>query len=254
MLRRRNDQRFHCLEGTLRYQTYGSGPPLLLIHGLSGSGQWWRHNTQAFAQHFTVYVVELKGYGTNRALRPLRLRSAAQCLGELINSLPGGRAHVIGHSMGGQISIHLAADHPRRIDRLVLAGASGLVRSDMLHMALKLPLAARRSPLSFAPVLARDALLAGPVNLLLSTLEILKDDTTEALAMITAPTLLVWGEYDVLVPPALGTTAQGMLHGSQLVVIDGAGHNVMWDRADEFNRVVLDFLLREHLNAGTSKR
>lgn len=240
--RRRDDHRFRCLEGVLRYRTYGSGPPLLLVHGLAGSSLWWRHNIKVLAEYFTVYVVELKGYGTNRALRPLRLKAAAVCLAELIESLPAGRAHVVGHSMGGQISIHLAAEHPDRIDRLVLAGASGLVRSDMLRMALKLPLAARRSPLSFIPILARDTLRAGPVNLLLNTIEILRDDTSESLAKIVAPTLLVWGEHDVLVPPAMGTATKELLHGSELVLIDGAGHNVMWDRPDEFNRAVLEFL------------
>jgi pimeloyl-ACP methyl ester carboxylesterase len=243
--RRRSEQQFRCLEGILRYHRYGSGPPVLLVHGLSGSAHWWRRNVKALAKHFTVYVIELKGYGTNRAWKPLRLKAAAQCLSELIASMPGGRAHIVGHSMGGQISIHLAAEHPHCVDRLVLAGASGLVRSDMLRMALKLPLAARRSPISFMPVLARDALRAGPVNLLLSTIEILRDDTTEALAKIIAPTLLVWGEHDVLVPPAVGTATRELLQGSELVVLKGAGHNVMWDRADQFNRVVLDFLMKD---------
>jgi pimeloyl-ACP methyl ester carboxylesterase len=251
MLRRRSTYtRFRCEQGTLLYRTYGNGPPLLLIHGLSASGGWWRRNVGVFAQHFSVHVVELKGYGTNRSFRPLRIRAAADCLAALIASLPAGRAHVVGHSMGGHISVHLAAHHPECVDRLVLAGASGLVRGDLLRMALKLPQAARYSPLNFIPTLAYDALRSGPVNVLLSTLDILRDDTTEALAMVAAPTLLVWGEHDVLVPPALGTAAQGILKGSRLVLVERAGHNVMWDRPDEFNRVVLEFLLPEEPSVG----
>jgi len=254
MVKPRRDEQHRCREGTLRYRTYGdgNGPPLLLVHGLAGSGLWWKHNVGVFEQHFTVYVVELTGYGTNRAWRPLRLQAAADCLASLIASIPGDRAHIVGHSMGGHISVHLAAKYAQHVDRLVLAGASGLVRGDMLRMALKLPLAAWHSPLSFAPVLARDAFRAGPVNLLLSTLDILQDDTTEALAKITAPTLLVWGEHDVLVPPALGSAAQELLRGSELVVIDDAGHNVMWDRPEDFNRVVLQFLLKERPQVDTT--
>lgn len=251
-VKQRRSEQYSCRKGMLRYRTYGDGPPLLLVHGLAGSSLWWKHNAATFAQHFTVYVVELSGYGTNRAWRPLRLQAAADCLASLITSISAHRAHIIGHSMGGQISVHLAASYPERVDRLVLAGASGLVRSDILHMALRLPSAAWHSPLSFAPVLARDAMRAGPLNLLLSTLDILKDDTTTALAQITAPTLLVWGEHDVLVPPALGTAAQQLLRGSELVVLNGAGHNVMWDRADDFNRVVLQFLLKERPQVDTS--
>jgi pimeloyl-ACP methyl ester carboxylesterase len=95
----------------------------------------------------------------------------------------------------------------------------------------------------FISTLARDALRAGPVNLLLSALDILYDDVSEPLASIIAPTLLVWGEKDVLVPPTLGEAAQQAIPDARLVMIGGAGHNVMWDQPRRFNQVVLDFLV-----------
>jgi pimeloyl-ACP methyl ester carboxylesterase len=227
----------------LMYQEYGSGPPLLLVHGLSGSGGWWRRNVPALDDHFTVYVVELVGYGHNRAWRPVRIQDTADLLAELIANLPPGRAHVLGHSMGGQIVTHLAAQHPERVDRLVLACASGLVRSDLVRMALRLPGAGRYARLDFAPTLAFDALRAGPVNLLLSALDILSNDVSEALEMIVAPTLLVWGAQDKLVPVSVGETVQKGLCNARLEVIANAGHVVMWDQPEIFNRLVLDFLL-----------
>jgi pimeloyl-ACP methyl ester carboxylesterase len=228
----------------LLYQTHGgpAGTSILLVHGLSGSGRWWKHNIDALRAHHPVHVIELVGYGGNRAFRPARLTEAAESLAHFIALLPEGRAHVIGHSMGGQIASMLAAKFPERVDRLVLAAAAGLVRSNIVRMALNLPVAAHYSPLDFLPTLAGDALRAGPVNLLLSTLDILGADTTGVVSQIKSPTLLIWGDKDNLVPVAAGEAMHKLIPGSRLEVLEGAGHVLMWDRAKTFNRLVLDFL------------
>ncbi|HEX6288010.1 MAG TPA: alpha/beta fold hydrolase [Herpetosiphonaceae bacterium] len=227
----------------LLYQEHGSGKPLLLVHGLSGSGGWWRRNIDALARHFTVYVVDLVGYGSNRALRPIPIETAARHIGEFISQLPAGRAHLIGHSMGGQIATHVAAEYPDRIDRLVLVAASGLVRADLLRMMLRLPAAGRYGRLDFLPTLAYDALRAGPINLLLSALDLLSNDVTASLGKIIAPTLLIWGAQDKLVPSAVGEAVQQAIHGSRLAIIPGAGHVPMWDQPQRFNQLALDFLI-----------
>jgi len=226
----------------LHYREYGAGPPLVLVHGLSGSASWWRRNVPALSDHFRVIVLELVGFGSNRAWRPSRILETADRLAEFVATLPEGRAHVLGHSMGGQIATQLAGRHPERVDRLVLASASGLVRTDLLRMALRLPLQARHSRFDFAPRLTIDALRAGPLNLLLSTLDILNDDVSDALAHIRTPTLLIWGRNDKLVPVAVGETVQRLIPGARLAIIPRAGHVPMWDRPAEFNRLVLEFL------------
>ncbi len=225
------------------YREIGSGPPLLLVHGLAGSSGWWRHNVPAFKEHFTVYLLDLVGYGSNWAWRPMGIARVANCLAEFIGQLPAGKAHVVGHSMGGQISTHLAGEHPERVDRLVLAAASGMVRSDLLRMMLRLPNTGRYSRLNFMPTLAYDSLRSGPINLLLSALDILSNDVTHALAKIVAPTLLIWGEQDRLVPVEVGQAVHKALQRAWLEVIPQAGHVVMWDQAEAFNRLTLDFLL-----------
>lgn len=244
MFRRREKPRVvHFGDCKLVYRELGSGPPLLLVHGLAGSSGWWRHNVPVFSKHFTVYLLDLVGYGSNRALRPMSIANAANCLGEFIGQLPAGKAHVIGHSMGGQICTHLAAEHPERVERLVLASASGMVRSDLLRMMLRLPSTSRYGRLNFIPTLAYDSLRSGPLNLLLSALDILSNDVTDALAKIVAPTLLIWGEQDKLVPVEVGQGVHQALQSAWLEVIPNAGHVVMWDQAEAFNRLVLDFLL-----------
>lgn len=226
----------------LTYHKMGDGPPLVLVHGLSGSGAWWKHNLPALKAKYTCHVVDLVGYGGNRALRPLLLGQAGDILAEFLGSLPGGQAHLLAHSMGGQIACAVAANHPAQVNKLILAAPSGLVRSDLVRMAMRLPVAAYHSPLTFLPTLAYDALRAGPLNLVLSTLDILATDTTELLEKILAPTLLLWGDRDNLVPESVGVEMAKRIPDVRIEVIEGAGHVLMWDHPRTFNRYVLDFL------------
>jgi pimeloyl-ACP methyl ester carboxylesterase len=243
--RKARHQVMHFGEHRLVYRVSGGGPALVLVHGLSGSSRWWRHNISALEQHFTVYVIDLVGYGSNRAFRPIPIQQAARYIGEFIGMLPAGCAHLLGHSMGGQIATHVAAEYPQQISRLVLASASGLVRADLLRMLLRLPNAGRYGRFDFMPTLAYDALRAGPLNLLLSALDILSNDVTDSLARIVAPTLLIWGQQDKLVPVAVGEAVQQAIPGSRLEVIPKAGHVPMWDQPERFNQLVLGFLLAQ---------
>ncbi len=147
------------------YQKQGEGPPLLLVHGLSGSVEWWRQNIVALAQRYTVYAIELAGFAGNRSGRPLPLRDSAEGIAALMDVLELPRAHVVGHSMGGHTSLYLAATHAERVERLVLAAPSGLVRGGILPMSWRLMQATRHGALDMVPTILWDALRAGPINL-----------------------------------------------------------------------------------------
>jgi pimeloyl-ACP methyl ester carboxylesterase len=224
------------------YHRQGSGPPLILIHGLSGSVAWWRHNIGVLAEHFTVYAVELRGFAGNRRGRPLPLRESADGLRDFMDALEIEAADVIGHSMGGQISLHLAARSPEHVRRLVVVAPSGLLRRGLVPMAFRLARAPRYSAPDFAPILLLDALRAGPINLWLAARELLRDDVEELLEKIAAPTLVVAGEHDMLVPVEVCKAVADGIQGVRFEVVHGAGHNVMYDRPQAFNQVVLDFL------------
>lgn len=235
--------------GAWLYLMEGNGPPLVLIHGLSGSTGWWRRNIPALAARYTVYAVELHGFGANRG-RVLPLSQNAAALVELMDALELPHAHVIGHSMGGQISLHLAAEYPQRVDGLVLVAPSGLLRKGILRMALRLPLATRYGALDFTPTLLSDALRAGPRNLLTAAFALLQDDVEALLAQVCTPTLVIAGERDMLVPAEVCATIAAGIEGARYVELAGAGHNVMWDRAGGFNELVLAFLAELDEQAG----
>src|SRR5581483_1554615 len=105
---------------TIAYEVAGSGPPVVLLHGLSGSSRWWRRNIGALAPHRRVYIVDLIGFGASRGQARFVLAEAAGTLMRWLDLLGLARASLVGHSMGGLIAAELAADAPDRVDRLVL--------------------------------------------------------------------------------------------------------------------------------------
>ena len=92
----------------------GSGSPIVLIHGLGGSSEWWRHNFGVLAQTHLVSAIDLIGFGRNRfflrrSRLPRRFQEVAALLGRWIESAFDEPVHLVGNSMGGHIAIHVAA-------------------------------------------------------------------------------------------------------------------------------------------------
>jgi pimeloyl-ACP methyl ester carboxylesterase len=227
---------------------FGTGEEqVVLLHGLSGSALWWRRNVPALAKRYRVVLPELVGFGRSPAPRRLPpVAETADLLDGWMGELGLQRVHLVGHSMGGQIAIHLAARHPSRLDRLVLVDAAGIPRPltprNALRFAMEVGPLWRWGDPRFLPTVVRDALIAGPRTVVGAIAHILRDDVRPLLARITAPTLIVWGERDNLVPLLHGAELRQRIPHAQLAVLRGAGHNPMVDRAADFNRVLLRFL------------
>lgn len=232
----------------VRYRVAGEGDPLVLVHGLSGSTRWWSRNVPALAERYRVHLVNLPGFGT---IRPFRRRfvlaEAASWLLAWIEAvgLESG-VHLVGHSMGGYLSLRLAARRPEVVRKLVLVDPAGVPSGrGMLGHFVPLLLAARYATPTFLPVLARDAFYAGPVTLLRASRDLLAEDVRGDLRRVEAPALLIWGKNDTLIPPSAGELMRAGIPDSRLLVIEGAGHNPMFDRPREFDRALLAFLAGE---------
>ncbi len=153
------------------------------------------------------------------------------------------RAVLVGHSLGGSLCARVAAWAPRRVAKLVLIAPAGVPSGRSLggHVA---PLAATLAEFpTRAPRVALDALRTGP-GLLRATLYATTHDLRAELGRIEAPTLLVWGERDHLVPRQLAGEWLGALRDARLVQVPG-GHVPMWDAPDELVTAVLGFLEEE---------
>ena len=227
----------------IHYQTAGAGKPVVLVHGLSGSSRWWTRNILVLARHFHVHVVDLVGFGQSRGAQRFRLAEAAQHLSQWLEALGHERVSLVGHSMGGLIAAETAADFPDRVDRLVLLDAAALpLGPNYLRRAPGLVRGLWRLPFSFVPVLLADAYRSGPITLASATRQLLAADIRPKLAQVRAPTLIIWGERDTIVPLALGKQLAECLPRATFIVIPRAGHNPMWDAPAAVNRALVAFL------------
>jgi pimeloyl-ACP methyl ester carboxylesterase len=231
----------------VHFEVAGEGEPVVLVHGLSGSTRWWSRNVADIAQRYRIYLVDLPGFGKMRRLRRrFVLAEAASWLSEWMDAVGLERAHFVGHSMGGYICLRLAARRPAAVDRLVLVAPAGVPTGrSMVGYIGPLLGAARYATPSFLPVLVRDALRMGPATLWRAATDLLAEDVREDLRRIEAPTLLVWGQRDPLVPPAVGDLLREEIHDSRLLVLKRAAHVPMFDRPREFDAALLAFFAGE---------
>ena len=231
----------------VRYEVLGEGDPIILVHGLSGSMRWWRRNVQALARDHRVYLVDLPGFGTMSRVRTrFALVNVAQWLLAWMEAVNIQRAHFVGHSMGGYICIWIAAHRPEVVLHLVLVSPAVL---SYIHTiwgyARPLLTAIRYVKRGFFPILAYDALRAGPFTLLRAAHDLLSVDAEEDITKIKAPTLLIWGENDTLVPPSVGQILRTKIATSHLVILKNASHVSMYDQPQQFNQEVEAFLKGE---------
>lgn len=225
----------------------GSGTPVVLIHGLSGSRAWWRRNIDVLATNHTVAAVDLVGFGRNRRFfgsspLPLAFEDVAALLGRWIDDSFSEPVHLVGHSMGGHIAIHLAAARPDVVRSLTLVNSTGQPfeidpMSHLRNVLQPLP----RGVLSFSRVLVWDFLRAGPTSVAVATARLLTNDARRYVEQIRVPTLLVWGDRDPLVPDRYAESLRSQLSDADLIILPRAGHVAMWDNADAFNERVLEF-------------
>ncbi|MBO0777849.1 MAG: alpha/beta hydrolase [Ktedonobacteraceae bacterium] len=227
------------------YKVAGQGQPVILIHGLSASMLWWTRNVAVLARHYRVYLVDLPGFGSlHRVRERFLIKNAATGVLRWIETLGLERVHLIGHSMGGYICMWIAAQRPTLVERLVLVAPAVMPRPESVP-GYFIPLfnSLLHTTPSFLPILSYDILRAGPVTLwqAASDLLLLRDVHAE-MSAVRAPTLLVWGESDYLVPVDLAPIVRDGIAGARLLLVRRAGHVPMFEQHAYFNQAVLAFL------------
>lgn len=232
-------QSHYTMIGTTRIysESLGSGPPLILIHGLGGSTRWWRRNQYQLAEHHEVHLVDLPGFG--RSSGHFLLARATEDLAAWLWQRGLERVSLVGHSLGGYLAARLAASEPQLVDRLVLVAAAINVPS-LSQIGATLP--SLPLPFSIMPVVVEDIVRAGPLVLAQVAYELIKTDVRETLAHIQAQTLLIWGDRDSAVPLTVARAALKHLHTAGLSIIPNAGHAPMWEQPLAFNHRLRTFL------------
>jgi pimeloyl-ACP methyl ester carboxylesterase len=252
------------------YHDVGEGKVVLLLHG-SGPGvsAWanWRHAIPALAGSARVLALDLVGYGATERPDTVRysLRTWTDHVWNFLDELGIDKVSVIGNSLGGRIAMQMAEDNQDRLDRLVLMGAPGVgmtlteglkaLRSyepsfDAMSTLLKNYFAVDKSIITDDLVQIRYEASAAPGAHEAYRLMFFHPDhagselavSEDQVRAITVPTLLVHGREDRVVPVDVAWNMIDLLPNGDLHVFSRCGHWTQIERADEFNRLVADFL------------
>lgn len=279
--------RVRLKQGTIRYRQFGSGPPLLLVHGWGASSRIWLNTLRDMADARKSYALDLPGFGESPPLKQApSLASMAAVLIAFADALGLEQFDLIGHSFGAGTAAYLAANYEGRVRRLVLtafglrpptavSAALGMAQGPLnLTLGLWQPLLNLWQPwattfLTMPPVpqLAASWLLDAEPNNAADWRENVADMTRvdprthlacltsatdpaliKSLEAIKVPTLFTVGRMDRVTTVSEVETAQHKLPHSHLVVLEGCGHMPMLEQPAIFNKEMRDFLLDEHLD------
>jgi pimeloyl-ACP methyl ester carboxylesterase len=261
------------------YRTGGTGPAVLLVHGMAGSASTWRHVMPALAQHTTVIAPDLPGHGRSEKGRgDYSLGGLASALRDLLLSLGHDRVTIVGQSLGGGVAMQFAYQYPDRCERLVLVSSGGLgPEVHMLLRALSFPGAeyllalgcaepVRNAGNAVANFFGRFGLRPQPavdemwrayssladgatrqafVRTLRSVVDVSGQcvSATDRLYLTSVmPTLLIWGDADRIIPVSHAHDAHAAMPGSRLELFEGAGHFPHCEAPERFVDVLLDFI------------
>jgi len=206
---------------------------VVLVHGLTASTAWWESTIAALEPAHEAEVVRLP---------QLQIRDSARWLAERLDDGELQGAAVVGHSSGGTIAVLAAALAPRAVGRLVLIAPAGIfLTRSRLSYARPLTVQVLRAPQRL-PQMVRDSLRVGPVRLTRIAFDLLRVNVAPALPEVQAPTLVVWGADDPLLPATLGPVFADRMPDARLVVLPDCGHIPMLESAEALHRELLGFL------------
>jgi pimeloyl-ACP methyl ester carboxylesterase len=254
--------------------TGGDKPPLLLVHGLSGSWQNWLLNIPSFMDTHRVVAPDLPGFGGSELPEgPISIRDFARVLDALCDRIGVESPVVVGNSMGGFVGAELALAFPTRVPRLVLVSAAGLSTENLrreptltaarLLQVTETRTAARRKSVIRRPRLRRlvlQSIFRYPEKLsrpllweqlqgsgkpgFVPALEALMTYSfRDRLAQIECPTLIVWGRNDMLVTVRDAERYERLIgSNARKVIFEDTGHVAMLERPSRFNALLREFL------------
>ena len=254
----------------LSYQQYGKGEPLILITGFAAGAWIWFRQTDSLSQNFRVLTFDPPGIGKSEFReRTSQMRSLADDIANLLRGLEIERAHILGASFGGFVAQEFALSYPELTRSLTLSCTSFGGPNHVLPAAEVMVALASMSDFNteervrrnLAPAFSADFMrdhadvveqvielrMANPVDERAFRWQMAAAMSFNAEALvrdITAPTLVVTGDADQVVPPQNSRNLAVQIPGAALKMIKGGSHLFFIEQADEFNSAVTEFLNR----------
>ena len=252
-------------QGTKIYwDEQGQGAPLLLIMGLGYTSVMWYRTRPALAPRYRTLAFDNRGVGRSDVPPgPYSIAAMASDAAAVLDAAAVARAHVFGVSMGGMIAQEFALQYPERTCSLILGctasgGPSAVhAESKVIDVLLARGMTLEQAREAILPYIydaatprekidddvnQRREWLPSVEGYMAQVMAILAWESYSRLAQIKAPTLVIHGKSDALVPPGNGELIAGRIPGAKLVLLEHASHLFLTDQTDESNRAILEFL------------
>ncbi|MGB5681671.1 MAG: alpha/beta fold hydrolase [Polyangiales bacterium] len=274
-----DDRQYRTIHGYRRaFIKAGSGPAVLLIHGIGDSADSWLDVIPALARDYTVIAPDLLGHGqSDKPRADYSIAAYANAMRDLLAVLDVERVTVVGHSLGGGVAMQFAYQFPERCERICLISTGGVAHevtpllrfasapnADLVLPLIGTPTARLLGRLTFGVLQALNTNLGLDAHHLMRVFDALPDASArlafvrtlraavdwkgQAITMLDRcyltqgmPTLLVWGARDAVIPVAHAYKAHGAMPGSQLEVFPDVGHFPHKDDPERFIRLFRAF-------------
>jgi pimeloyl-ACP methyl ester carboxylesterase len=248
---------------SIRYSDAGSGEPALLIHGLGGSIESWRNNAGELAKGLRVIVVDLPGFGlSDKPKMSYTIKFYRDFVARFLKTLKLEQVSIVGMSLGGHIAAEVAISHLDLVKRLVMISPSGalprsfkgtqalmryarVINAQSVQQVKQALSAVDNKPVddSYAQIVYQKMLMPGAREAFLSALlgSGKAPRLNSRLHKIKAPTLVLWGKEDIMIPVRFAEPFVKMKN-CRIVMLESCGHRPHVDRPVLFNKLVSDFL------------
>ena len=253
---------------TLFYETFGSGFPVVFVHGVGGNHASWYAQVRCLSESYRTVTYDQRGFGRSNDIEGLGRDAMTDDLLRLLDELGLEKVALVGQSMGGGPCVGLTCRYPDRVSSLVLADT---VIGIKLPPELDGPMAeVRRATANLtqaervigATTRERDRdrtflylQIASFNTVNVKTLSgTLPTHPIEQLRSTDVPILFIVGEEDILAPPAIVRAVHERLNGSEFLQLPGVGHSANFEAPDQFNAGVLSFLERRLAVGATGAR
>ena len=251
-------------QGILHYEVFGKGRPVILLHGWLGSWGLWQQTMTYLGQYFRTYALDFWGFGESGKKRDTyAVQDFISLVDQFMENLGIAQAPLVGHSMGGTVSLSVAIQYPSRVRKVVVIGSpvtgsslstllklfgrpwiARLVYSNLWALKLGFRLLAPwySTDKRWPQMMERDISRTTLESFLISIATLRQTDLRERLGEIRVPVLGMYGDKDIVVNPNQWRLIQEGVPQPQVARFPKAGHFIMLDEPEKFNLTLCQFL------------
>lgn len=252
-------------QGIVHYESFGRGRPVLLLHGWLGSWALWRNTIEILGRDYRTYALDFFGFGESVDHESnFSVENYVESVNQFMDRLGIVKAPLIGHSMGGTVSLGVSVRYPERVVRTTVIGSP--IQGKSLNLLLKLsgykgiasiiwttPSLLKLFMRGYAHFLARDGRKLGQMivedvskisadSFFQSIGTLRQTDLTGQIGVLEMPVLGIYGKHDRIVQPAQSQVLKQYAPHSQIAWFEGSGHFPMMDEPERFHETIRQFL------------